>query len=627
MLSRRLLRPLSLWLALTPALTPALAAADELLRGTVESLRQAESAVLAPVELLSGPLLAELYAARAYRSAWNDPAQVEALLAAIEDSAAHGLSPADFQPGVLRPLAEPGRLGSLPPGPRLAAELKLSDALLRYVYQIRFGRLDPEAVSRAWNHRPPIAARTLVEAALAVLDSAEPGRALAEAAPRPFFYENLRRALGALEGEDPTLGLPPVAEGKAFGLGTREPRVAQLRNRLRALGDLKTQDQGDPERFDAGLRDALIAFQSRHGLTDDGVAGAATLRAVNRPRGRGQAEKLRINLERMRWFYDDLPGDYVLVDVAGFMAHVVRDGRVSYSTRVVVGTPKDQTPSFRDEMEHVVFNPTWTVPPSIQKTMRGAGSRYKVVDRRTGRAVSGANVSDFRRYSLIQAAGPGNALGRVKFIFPNNQAVYLHDTPSKGLFSQTVRAFSHGCVRVHNPLKLAEVILDSPSWGQSAIDRVVGTSQTRFVHLKERLPVILYYLTAMADEQGRPSLRGDIYGRDRALEQAFAGPPSAPRIGFPKFEPIPAPAAPDPAGPGPRAPAGDAPRARPPLTPVSAPAPRVSPAGLPSAGGSPSPLYPPPSTLALDVVPGLGSGSGPLPQPERPRGEYPAARL
>jgi L,D-transpeptidase YcbB len=337
--------------------------------------------------------------------------------------------------------------------------------------------------------------------------------------------------------------LPRIAPGTKLAQGARDPRVAMLRERLRAQGEYGAAVPDDPDLFEPALADALVRFQRRFGLPANGVAGPGTIAALNQPFDDKKAEQIRINLERMRWFYDDLPADYVLVDVAGFMAHVVRDGRIDWSTRVVVGTPKDQTPSFRDEMEHVVFNPTWTVPPSIQKKMRGASSRFKVLDRRTGRAAYGANVSDTSRVSLVQGPGPTNALGRVKFIFPNDQAVYLHDTQSKGLFSQSVRAFSHGCVRVQNPLKLAEVILDRPNWDQSAINRVVSTNQTRYVLLEERLPVLLYYLTAYADEHGKVGFRGDIYGRDAALRAAFKGPASDLRIGFPAPRPLLDPAA------------------------------------------------------------------------------------
>ncbi|MGE5153505.1 MAG: L,D-transpeptidase family protein [Bdellovibrio bacteriovorus] len=526
------------------ALAPGLVIADALLRGTAESLSEVPSAEIDGVRLLSPPLIAELYRARGHAPAWTRTEQIEALLRAAEASPSHGLRPEDFHAATLRELARSGDLARLSPRERVSAELRLTDALLRYVHHLRFGRLDPVAVNRAWNHRPPIPAETLVADMQSVLSAEDLGARLADVTPKPFFYEQLRAALGAQLATEHLRGLAPIPGGKPLGLGSRDPRVAALRARLAALGDPSAAESEEPNLFDSALSASVSAFQYRSGLTADGVVGASTLAVLNRPYDSAKADRIRINLERMRWFYDALPEDYVLVDVAGFMVHVVRGGEVVWSTRAVVGTPQDQTPSFRDEMEHLVFNPTWTVPPSIQKKMRGVSNRYKVVDRQTGRTVSGGNFSDHRRYRIVQEAGPSNALGRVKFMFPNGHAIYLHDTPSKGLFSHGTRAYSHGCVRVQHPLKLAEVVLNESSWDQAAINRVLSTNKTRYVHLDDHLPVILYYLTAKADAEGQLSLRPDLYGRDSALERAFRGPPSPVRIRFPEPESPPQPASP-----------------------------------------------------------------------------------
>lgn len=518
------------------AFAPGLVTADALLRGTAESLRTAPSAYIDGVPLLSPPLIAAFYAARGHAPGWTHRTQVQSLLEAVEQSPSHGLDPEDFHAAALRDLAQPGALERLDPRERVSAELRLTDALLRYVHHIRFGKLDPVTVNRAWNHRPSIPAETLVEAMESILTAADPAARLADVAPKPFFYEQLRAALGEHLAAENLRDLAPIPGGKPLSLGVRDGRVIQLRERLSALGHPSRTERAEADLFNADLAEAVMAFQRQSGLGADGVVGAATLAALNRPYDPTKAERIRINLERMRWFYDDLPPDYVLVDVAGFMVHVVRGGEITWSTRAVVGTPEQQTPSFRDEMEHLVFNPTWTVPPSIQKKMRGVSARYKVVDRQTGRTVSGGNVSDHRRYRIVQEAGPNNALGRVKFMFPNGHAIYLHDTPSKGLFSRGTRAYSHGCVRVQNPLQLAELILNKPGWDQTGIKRVLGTNQTRYVQLDDHLPVILYYLTAKADSAGQVSLRRDIYGRDQALQRAFRGPASPIRIRFPEPE-------------------------------------------------------------------------------------------
>jgi murein L,D-transpeptidase YcbB/YkuD len=252
----------------------------------------------------------------------------------------------------------------------------------------------------------------------------------------------------------------------------------------------------------------------------------------------------------MRWLYNDLPADYVFVDVADYMAYLVRGGEIAWSTRVIVGAEDAQTPMFRDLLDHLVFNPTWTVPVSIQKKMGNVSSRYTLVDRRTGRKVSGGNAADYKRYRVVQQPGPTNALGRVKFMFPNRHAVYMHDTPSKGLFERASRALSHGCVRVQNPMKLAELLLEESSWGRDRIDRALEGTQTRYVTLSNPLPVLLYYLTARADREGSVGFRRDVYQRDPGVEAVIDRPLLTTRIAFQEpvaltdLDPPKAPAAP-----------------------------------------------------------------------------------
>jgi murein L,D-transpeptidase YcbB/YkuD len=584
------------------------AAADPLLRATLESIREQGPVTIGGVPLESGRFLAEFYGARGFRPAWDSAQRVGALLSAVEECPADGLDPADYHLAVLRRLSKPDALLSLTPAQRLGADLQLSDALLRYSFHIRFGRLDPVAVNRAWNHRGAVPAQTLIDSMERVVAAEDTRSALGELAHQPFFYNNLKRALREHGGSaDPLRTLVPIPAGRRLVQGNRDPRVVSVREHLRAHGEYGPTAPDAPDLFDAELREALMRFQRRFALPADGALGARTVAALNQPLGGGKVEQIRMNLERMRWLYDELPGDYVFVDVGGFMAHVVRAGQVDWSTRVVVGTREAQTPSFRAEMEPVVFNPTWTVPPSLQKKMRGVSSKFRVLDRRTGRAAGGANVADYRRVSIVQPPGPSNALGRVKFIFPNDQAVYLHDTQSKGLFSQSVRAYSHGCVRVQNPLKLAEVILNlkRPAWDQHEIGRVVASNKTRYVPLEDRLPVLLYYLTAKADENGRLEFRPDIYGRDPALRRALNGPPSELRIGFAAPSPLVDPEAVQTAGP--QQPAGTqvpAPVTGNPPAPPAGPGPGVTlTQGAPAARGLSLDLPPAP----VSSIPEIGA--------------------
>lgn len=516
------------------------ARSDGLLSPTLDSIRDAKTVAVEGVPLLSGRLLADFYAARGDVLVWVEPARIAGLLDLVERSPSDGFRPEDFHAERLRRLAAPGVLRSLTGNARISADLVLSDALARYVHHRRYGKLDPVAVDSKWHDRPPASSEVLLADMNRAFGGKDIQTSLVDRFPRPFWYENLKSALRGYVAQAALAGLPPLAGGSKLARGIRDPRVAMLRERLALLDGVRASTPSDADLFDHALHEAVASFQGRSGLTADGIVGPSTLAALNGYGDATKAEQIRINLERMRWLYQDLPADYIFVDVAGFQAHLVRGEHFAWSTRVIVGTPETQTPMFRDTMEHLVFNPTWTVPVSIQKKMGRVSGDYRLVDRQTGKQVGGGDARDHGRYRLVQAPGPKNALGRVKFMFPNRHAVYLHDTPGKAAFARQSRALSNGCIRVQDPLDLAEAILDGSNWDRSGIERVVERGQTRYVDLTETLPVLLYYLTAFANEQGKVGFRQDIYGRDEALRAALASPVLRTRIAFPE------PPAPDP---------------------------------------------------------------------------------
>ena len=249
-------------------------------------------------------------------------------------------------------------------------------------------------------------------------------------------------------------------------------------------------------------------------------------------------EKIRVNLERGRWLLHDLAPTFVLVNVAGFEVYYLRDGKLAWSTRAVVGKPFRETPIFRATMTYLVLNPTWTVPPGIlakdilpaQRRDRStlAKKGLEVIDH-AGLPVPESSIDwahatprNFR-YMLRQAPGPQNALGRVKFMFPNEHSVYLHDTPSKALFDESERAFSSGCIRIENPLELAALLLEGQEgWDRPALDRAVEAGTTQSVTLAKPVPVLITYWTAWVDRSGALQLRPDIYGRDAKVAAGLA---------------------------------------------------------------------------------------------------------
>jgi murein L,D-transpeptidase YcbB/YkuD len=264
------------------------------------------------------------------------------------------------------------------------------------------------------------------------------------------------------------------------------------------------------------------------GLESDGAVGAGTIAELNVPVSE-RIRQLRVNLDRGRVLLHDLPERFVVVNIAGFTAYLIKGQDIEWSTRVQVGKPYRKTPLFRSEINYLVFNPTWTVPPGIIRsdilpaakkdpasiTRRG----LKVLDS-AGREVDPSSV-DWSRftsgipYTLRQDPGPKNALGRVKLMFPNDYFVYLHDTPSQALFDKADRAFSSGCVRVERALELAERVLDDPAqWNAQSIDAVIRSGKLQNVTLKRRMPVLLAYWTTWVDPEGSMNFRRDLYGQD-----------------------------------------------------------------------------------------------------------------
>jgi murein L,D-transpeptidase YcbB/YkuD len=290
--------------------------------------------------------------------------------------------------------------------------------------------------------------------------------------------------------------------------------------------------------FDDAVQTAVKTFQRRHFLSPDGEVGPATLRALQVPVGR-RIDQLRVSLERARWVLHDVPGSIVLVDVAGFEVIVLRDGEPIWRSRVQVGKPYRRTPIFRATITYLVLNPTWTVPsgilskdilPAVRRNPAYlAEKNLRVIDYQ-GREVDPRGIDWGREsekhfpYLLRQDPGPNNALGRVKFVFPNKHDVYLHDTPSKELFERDVRAFSSGCIRVDRPFELAELLLNDPeNWSREKIQAAMDGTQTRTVKLESPVPVLLYYWTAQGQPDGTAQFKTDIYGRDDAVLKAIDG--------------------------------------------------------------------------------------------------------
>ena len=474
------------------------------------------------------------YLSRAWRPVWDDPARVEALVAAVEAIQVHGLDPADLSPDQLRRAAAESTTVEA----RAERELLLTDTLVELLFQLRHGKVDPRTLYREWNFTPPPNPYERAGDLAAVLQAGDLRAAIDAHAPDLPLYRALVQGLAHYQALAMLGDWPKVAGGPTLRPGARSARVPALRERL-----LVEPESGLDEatrrssHYDPALVEAVKRFQAGHGLEPDGVIGAQTVLALNTSPAR-RVEQIRANLERLRWVAADLRGDRLLVDIVGYHADLVLDGQPVWESKVIVGKPARKTPSLRDSVVNLVFNPKWVVPPTIlredviPRAARNPGylasQRLRVVDR-SGQSVDPSTIdwgsarqSGFP-YRVVQQSGADGSLGRIKFALSNPYAIYLHDTNARSLFGRAERALSSGCVRVAKPAELARILLDDPvSWSAEALEAALASGRTRTVGVGRDVTVLLHYSTAGLDESGRLQLRNDIYDYDRAILDALA---------------------------------------------------------------------------------------------------------
>ncbi|MDH3491035.1 MAG: L,D-transpeptidase family protein [Gammaproteobacteria bacterium] len=512
---------------------------EDRIRQRLEAAIESDSLEVLGERLHAGALLQRAYSARGFRPFWVTargvrPTGENFVRWLSEEPDKHGLSASDYHLRAARELHAAVDTPSL-----VDLELALSDAFLMLGSHLLAGRLNPESQDPEWraNRRHRDLLPVIERAAM----TQQPGDALLELLPRSADYEKLIRKLAELRNQQSNGGWPPVPQGPTLREGDDDIRVAKLGERLRASGEFS----GVPSTlFGTELADAVRRFQSRHGLGTDGVVGQATLKALN-VSVEARIDQIIVNLERWRWLPEDLGERYILVNIAGFTLDVIEKESALLSMRVVVGQPYRRTPVFSSVISYLVFNPSWEVPFSIAvkdklplikgdpgylarqgyTLLEGWGASEKIIDPLT---VDWATITAKNfPFRLRQSPGPHNALGRVKFMFPNEFAVYLHDTPSRELFVRERRPFSSGCIRLQHPIELAELLLaGNSSWNRAAIDRAISTGRETTVRLPHGVPVHLLYWTAWVDADDALQFRDDIYFRDtNVLRLLHAMPP------------------------------------------------------------------------------------------------------
>jgi L,D-transpeptidase YcbB len=473
--------------------------------------------------------VAAWYRNTGYAPVWTGPDSVErrqAVLAALQSAPDHGLPPARY--GVQDLIA--GFRAARTEGDRARLEVAMTQSYLTWAQDMTSGMISPKAVDSTI-----VRDIRIIDPAvhLAAISTRDPQEALNDLVPGSMIYAQLMRARFALVDQIAKGGWGPAVPETTMTLGDTGLAVVALRDRLTRMGYLS---QSITAQFDADMSRAVTAFQLRHGLPPSGTADGVTLAELNTPI-ESRLGSVLVALERERWLDIDRSVRHIWVNQPDFTAKIIEDGRAVFQTRVVIGknVPDQRSPEFSDEMEFMVVNPSWSVPRSITvkeylpllQRNPNAVSHLKVIDG-NGRTVSRGAVN-FAAYTarnfpfaLRQPPSDGNALGKVKFMFPNTHNIYLHDTPSKSLFDEDVRAYSHGCIRVADPFDLAYALLGKQSTTPEAdfADHLNGGAET-MVRLEKPVPVHLVYFTAYPAQDGTISFRRDVYGRDAAILQAL----------------------------------------------------------------------------------------------------------
>ncbi len=470
------------------------------------------------------------YESRNFKPMWTRDSGIKFkakdLLAALKSAGDHGLNPNDYDIEGIE-----SRLGDDHPETLAELELIISDAFSQFAHHLSAGRVKPSTVNSAIKLNPQ------APAPLKLINGAESADSVANYVksiqPQTPRYDRMKDALAKYRKLAASGGWPTVPAGPTLKAGMEDARIPVLLKMLATMGDLDSGNAGNGNVYDDTLVAGVKRFQERHGRTPDGVIGPSTLAAMNIPVEK-RIEQLIINLERRRWMEDDFGKLYVFVNLADQQLKVVEKKgnkeKTIHDSRVVVGKPFHSTPVFSKDMSFVVFNPYWNVPSSI------ANNEYLPKLRKDPGALAKQNIHMFTSsgaqvdpysvnwnsvskvpYRLRQNSGPKNALGQVKFMFPNKFNIYIHDTPSKSLFAKEIRYFSHGCIRVQNPDELAEVLLGRQGWSKSSVDSQIGSQKRRIVNLKRKIPVHISYLTAWVNKDGSINFRRDTYGRDKKL--------------------------------------------------------------------------------------------------------------
>ncbi|GJM62775.1 L,D-transpeptidase family protein [Persicobacter diffluens] len=506
-----------------PVITPQIS-------GEIKAIIRQEESLPESDTVIANFFVPQIYASRDFAPYWGSAKNRKDMLSYIENMDKHGLSPEFYHLAVLK------KLNNIPEATKTELQkaqedVLLTDGLVTIIFHFLYGALNPKDIFPDWNYGMVALPENIVQTMYLALLKEQIPEQLNSIAFRMPFYEALYHSLEKhrqIQAQGGFIKLPAI--DKAIHPGNRHDLIPSIRTRIAQIQEIE-KNTTDSTLYDDHLKAAIITYQNRHGLNADGIIGKGTINTLN-VACKDRMNTLLVNLERSRWLSRESPKRHVTVNIAGYQLYLIDNRKVTFATRVMVGKKYHKTPVFTDTLKYIVLNPYWNVPKSI--AVKEMLPKLKVdpdyLDRNNMSLVETdgtvlnphsipfeeINENNFH-FMVKQKPGPKNALGQVKFLFPNQYSVYLHDTPSRYLFNTENRAYSHGCVRVEHPLKLASLLLRNTQWDQKAIDEQIASKENKHIRMQETVPINIVYLTAQPGKNGQLHFYKDVYQRDQKI--------------------------------------------------------------------------------------------------------------
>jgi murein L,D-transpeptidase YcbB/YkuD len=486
----------------------------------------------AGIILFSQIELPKFYTYRNFELAWTNNKNRIDLLSSIQSAFEEGLDPADYHLERITNLLNKSKYKDLSNIDIVDLDLLMTDALILYASHLISGKVEQSKLRSIWdvelNPRP----KNIDSLLTVTLHNRNVKVGLEKLKPAHYLYKLMKFNLKEYRELARNGGWSSIEKGETLKKDMTDERIIEIRKYLIITKDLKIEKTHNKSLFDEDLELAVKKFQTRHALTSDGVIGKGTLEQMNVP-VEYRIEMIRINLERLRWVFHNPDDDFLLVNIAGFYVKRFKNKKEIFNSRVIVGKYHRQSPIFKGVIKYIVINPTWTLPysiathetlPKLKKDPGYLAAKHMEIMDRNGTVLDAESI-DFNQYSagnfpfiVRQKAGPWNALGQVKFMFPNKYAVYLHDTPSRGLFNQQDRAFSHGCIRTEDKWDLLMSLMNDPEvWNMDKINEILESGKTTNIKLPIPINIYIMYWTSRVDQENNLYFMKDVYKRDGAV--------------------------------------------------------------------------------------------------------------